>query len=289
MRLFTLLVAISALFAISSCTVSKQVKQLKYDAQKAFDAEDYQAAFVSYEKIIFLNSERNKKVDGVVYRNAGIAASEVGETHKAIDYLENAKQHGAANARTLSSLAKAYLEIDNLSREINNLQEYIEHYPQGEEIEQVRRQLFIAYVESTNWQPAIELWDKLEASHKEEAKVLTGYLKTLRALERPENIINLAKKINKIEPNNIDALEVLATEYYRIAEDSYQTEMKAYEQNRTNRQYRQLLAALEVINANFRTSRDYFEKLYKLDPNPRYATFLGNIYTRFDNKKQADY
>ena len=119
--------------------------------------------------------------------------------------------------------------------------------------------------------------------------MLTGYLKTLRALERPENIINLAKKINKIEPNNIDALEVLATEYYRIAEDSYQTEMKAYEQNRTNRQYRQLLAALEVINANFRTSRDYFEKLYKLDPNPRYATFLGNIYTRFDNKKQADY
>ena len=60
MRLFTLLVAISALFAISSCTVSKQVKQLKYDAQKAFDAEDYQAAFVSYEKIIFLKLIINK-------------------------------------------------------------------------------------------------------------------------------------------------------------------------------------------------------------------------------------
>jgi hypothetical protein len=74
-----------------------------------------------------------------------------------------------------------------------------------------------------------------------------------------------------------------------MAEDSYQKEMRAYEKNKTTRQYRQLLKALEVINANFKTSRDYFERLYKLNPDPRYATFLGNIYTRFDNKKQANY
>lgn len=289
MRLFSLASILLVILAVSSCTVSKQVKQLNYDAQKAYEASDYGTALSSYEQIISIKTDRKQKVDGVVYRNAGLSAWKLGETGKTIEYLEVAKQKDAANAPTYSSLAKAYLEIDNLSREINNLQEYVELYPEGEEIDEVRTQLFIAYVESNNWHYAIELWDQLKPSHREEDKVLVGYMKTLRALDRNENIIALAKKINKIDSNNLDALQVLAQEYYRMAEDSYQAEMKAYENNRTNRQYRQLLAALEVINANFRTSRDYFERLYELDPNPRFATFLGNIYTRFDNKQRADY
>jgi hypothetical protein len=65
--------------------------------------------------------------------------------------------------------------------------------------------------------------------------------------------------------------------------------MKAYQKNRTNKQYRQLLNALETINADLQRSRDYFERLYKSNPDPRYAQYLGNIYTRFDNKKRADY
>lgn len=289
MRLFSLASILLVILAVSSCTVSKQVKQLNYDAQKAYETSDYGTALSSYEQIISIKTDRKQKVDGVVYRNAGLSAWKLGETGKTIEYLEVAKQKDAANAPTYSSLAKAYLEIDNLSREINNLQEYVERYPEGEEIDEVRTQLFIAYVESNNWHYAIDLWDQLKPSHREEAKVLVGYMKTLRALDRNENIITLAKQINRIDPNNLDALQVLAQEYYRMAEDSYQAEMKAYENNRTNRQYRQLLAALEVINSNFRTSRDYFEKLYELDPNPRYATFLGNIYTRFDNKQRADY
>jgi Flp pilus assembly protein TadD len=55
------------------------------------------------------------------------------------------------------------------------------------------------------------------------------------------------------------------------------------------KQYRQLNDALKTINADFKRARDYFEKLYRVNPDPRYATYLGNIYTRFSNKQKADY
>jgi hypothetical protein len=74
-----------------------------------------------------------------------------------------------------------------------------------------------------------------------------------------------------------------------MAEDAYQNEMKDYENNKTNRQYRHLLKALDEINENFRIARDYLERLYEINPTPRHATMLGNIYTRFDNKQRASY
>jgi tetratricopeptide (TPR) repeat protein len=289
MKLSRLIIVLSAVLFISSCTVSKQVKQLNYDAETAYQAGDYQLALNSYEELISLRTDRNKKVEGLVYQKAGLAAWEIEEAQKAIDYLEKAKQTSAVNSKTLATLAKAYLKIDNLSREINNLEEYVEKYPQGEELNEVNRQLFIAYIESTNWDLAKNLWPSLDSEYHSDPRVMDGYLKLNRQLGESENLVDMARQLLKIEPNNLEALEVLAQEFYKMAEDSYQKEMRAYERNKTTRQYRQLLKELEVINANFKTSRDYFERLYKLDPNPRYATFLGNIYTRFDNKKQANY
>ena len=101
--------------------------------------------------------------------------------------------------------------------------------------------------------------------------------------------MDIAHTLIKLDPKNIDALEILGTAYYRMAEDAYQNEMKDYENNKTNRQYRHLLKALDEINENFRIARDYLERLYEINPTPRHATMLGNIYTRFDNKQRASY
>ncbi|MFW6352275.1 MAG: hypothetical protein ACOC2E_07790, partial [Bacteroidota bacterium] len=72
-------------------------------------------------------------------------------------------------------------------------------------------------------------------------------------------------------------------------EHRYQKEMKAYEKNRTRKQYKQLLDAFEVLNADFRRSLNYYLKLYEMKPEPRYARFIGNVYLRFDDKKKARY
>jgi hypothetical protein len=286
-KILFLLVALALL--VSSCKVSQQVNQLKTNAQAAYDAADYKTAFHTYDSLITLQTNRGKEIDGNLYRKAGIAAWLAGEVQKTIDYTEKAKEKGAANSLSYLYIAKAYLSIDNLSREIINLSTYIEKYPDGSELTEVRNLLFLAYVKSENWQPALELWQLLPEDKNNNPAMLTGYLKTMQKVGSSRDIFLTAEKLLKIDSKSNDAIEALAIELYNIAEESYQAEMKAYQKNRTNRQYKQLLDALEIINANFQKSRDYFERLYKVNPDPRYATFLGNIYTRFDNKQRADY
>jgi hypothetical protein len=98
-----------------------------------------------------------------------------------------------------------------------------------------------------------------------------------------------ADKIIQLVPDNVTALEWLGETFYRRAEESYQAEMKAYEKTHTHMQYLHLTQELKVINANFKKSLDCFTKLWKIDQKKSYATYLTNIYTRFDNKEKADY
>jgi tetratricopeptide (TPR) repeat protein len=276
-------------FIASSCSVSKKVNTLTADAQSLFVANEYEKAFIGYNEIIDFLSVKNKKIDGAIYRNAGICAYEIQQNQKAIDYIEKAKSENSANGYAYLILAKAYLKVDNLSREIVNLEAYLECCSAEQYTSDVRKQLFLAYVKSENWDLANKIWPILESRFKEDIDVMLGYLVVCTKLALNDEIVPWAKKIVKVDAYNTEALKALGIFYYNIAEDSYQVEMKAYEKNRTNAQYKKLLSALEVINENFKVSRDYFERLFKLDPNPKYANYLGNIYTRFDNKQKADF
>lgn len=274
---------------LASCAISNKTKQLKIEAQTAFNNAEYESALNKFEELIGFQLSKNKLIEGLTFQNAGISAWKLQQNQKAIDYLEKVKAQNAANAETYFFLAKAYLKIDNLSREIVNLEAYIDCCSDDQNANEVRKQLFFAYVKSENWDLANKIWTILESRFKEDIDVMIGYLVVCTKLALNDEIVPWAKKIVKVDANNIEALMALGIFYYNIAEDSYQVEMKAYEKNRTNAQYKKLLSALEVINENFKVSRDYFERLFKLDPNPKYANYLGNIYTRFDNKQKADF
>jgi len=274
---------------VSSCFPTKKVQQLTETANSAIEAGRTQEGLAAYEEIIQITKEKGKEVNGSVYLNAGLALWELGNIPKAIDYLENAKAKDKHSPKMYHVLSEAYLKIDNLSLELKNLEYYKEHFPDAENIDEVNCKLFIAYVKSTNWQLAKKQWPHVSEEYKDKTKILMPYLTLLNELEKSDEALGVAKKLLSKDSKNLQALEILAKSYYRKAEDSYQKEMRAYEKNRTNRQYRQLLKALDVINENFKTARDYFERLYKLNPKSNYATYLGNIYTRFDNKQKASY
>ena len=284
------LIAIS-IFALvfSSCTVSNQLKQLNIEAQQQDDHKSYEDAFSLYNQIITSKQERGKKAEASIYQNAGISAWNIGDEQNAIRYLEEVKEQSAASAATYYYIAKAYLKVDNLSREIINLEEFTEKYPNDKLITEVNSQLFMAYVRSENWQKAFDHWNMLEVEQQNQPNLIEGYIVVNQQMGNSSEVLPLANKLLKADSDNPTALEVLALYYYNLAEDRYQAEMKAYEKNRTNRQYKQLLDALKVINSNFKVSRDYFERLYKQNPDPRFANYLGNIYTRFDNKQKAKY
>lgn len=274
---------------VSSCFPTKQIEQLTETANSAIEAGNTQEGLAAYEEIIQITKEKGKEVDGSVYLNAGLASWELGNIPKAIDYLEKAKAKDRHSPKMYYVLSEAYLKIDNLSLELKNLEYYRENFPEAENINEINYKLFIAYVKSTNWQLAQELWPHVSEEYKEQTETLMAYLTLLNELEKSDEAVDVAKQLLSKDSENIQALEILAKTYYNEAEDSYQKEMRAYEKNRTNRQYRQLLKALDVINEDFKIARVYFERLYKLNPRPRYATYLGNIYTRFDNKQKASY
>lgn len=276
-------------FALSACTVSKQLKQLNTQAQDQYNQGNYLEASSLYHEIISIKAQQGKEAEANVYQNAGIAALHVDKVSDAISYLEKVKERSSANAQTYYYLSKAYLKVDNLSREIINLEEFTRMYPDKEEVTEVNGQLFMAYVRSENWDKAYAQWPLLSSKQQEEVITTEGYIRVTRQLGHTDKVLPLVNKLLQSDSKNVLALEVLAVHYYNLAEDSYQSEMKAYEKNRTNRQYKQLLGALKVINKNFKTSSDYFESLYKLKPDPRFANYLGNIYTRFENKSKANY
>ena len=294
-KLITL--AIFATTAFISCTSTKQTTQVKTDqtiqkqqeANSAYSNGDFTKALLLYDEIIEVKKNQNKRVDSTIYQNAGIAAWELKQADKAIQYLEIAKRYPIATEKTYIILAKAFLEKDNLSKEITNLDTYITKYPQGQEIKEAQKQLFFAYIKSENWESANKLWPTLDTNTQSELKFLSGYFKVCKQLNLKNQLDKIANQILKLNANNIDAIEYFAEKYYYLAENSYVKEMKAYQANKTDKQYQQLLAAYKVYFENYRIAKDYFLRLYQLDPKSRYATFLGNIFTRYDNKEKADY
>jgi tetratricopeptide (TPR) repeat protein len=276
------------LFA-ASCSSSKQFTQLSSNAQKEYTNGNFEQSLSQYENIIALYASKNKEVDGSAYLYAGLSAWELKQSQKAIDYLEKAKQTPKITSLGYLTLAKAYFNADNLSREISNLEEYIDKFPSGTELSDVRKQLFTAYVRSENWEPANSLWTTIGDECQNSTEYLVGYLSVCRKMGLDEQRDKTAQQILKLDKKNVDALEVLADKYFWLAENRYQSEMKTYNSNRTNKQYSILLKALETINENFKVSRDYYLRLWEIEKNPKYATYLGNIYSRFDNKERSDY
>lgn len=284
-----LLYAALITLSVASCTVSKQVNRLSSEATAAYNSSDYGLAYTLYDSIISLNPAGKKNLNALVYTRGGVAAWEIGENEKSIEFLEQATRMNGIDAKGLFVLAKAYKAKDNLSREIINLETYLDLYNDGNEVDEVRAQLFLAFVRSENWDSSYPMWESVNGAQTKDAELLTGYVLTLNNLDKNDEVLPIAERLLRVKPQSIVGKEAVAIQLYKDTEERYQREMKAYQKNRTSSQYKRLLKQLDTINADFKTARDYLEELYKLNPESRYATYLGNIYTRFDNKSKARY
>ncbi len=270
---------------VQSCATQKLTKEGK----TAYEAGNYEAALNSLEQVIKKVESKGDQAEGEVYFKAGMAARELGKTKKVTEYLEAAEYLEYPSPKLYTTLAKIYKDIDNLSKEIEALEGYHNNFPEGEKIDTINTRLFETYVESENWQKAADLWPDIENQAQSNINLLAGYLTVNKNLDNDEKCNKLADQILKTDPNNITALEWYAKKYFWQAENLYVSEMNAYKNNRTTKQYNKLLEAWDKVWPSFKKSRDYFLKLYKINPKPEYAKFLGNIYTRMDKKQKAEY
>lgn len=286
---FTKTLALFALsFLLASCAASKSSSIYK-NAETSFKSGDYTRSLDVCEQFIQGQKAANKSVPGSIYNMAGLAASKLNHDTKTIEYLEQAKLQSAATPETYVTLAAAYLRADNLSKEITNLEEYRQNFADGEAIDSVNNQLFSAYVRSENWELGDGLWQKFSQKSRDSQFNINNYLIINKKLDRYAQSKQLADQLLKIDKNNVEALDFFADFYYERGDSVYVTEMKAYERKQTMKQYKRLTNKLKQVNDDFKKARDFYERLYKLKPQKFYAKRLGNIYTRFENKKKAKY
>ena len=288
MKTYWRIILLIAIF-VTSCSPLRHLDDLQRSADASYLEGDHAAALTAYEELIASYREADIPVDGQVSRRAGLLAFEAEETARAIEYLEMARLSDALDAEATRALAISYREVDNLSREIRMLEHYVATYPGGDHFTEMQQRLFETLVESLNFQQAYELWPELEGEPRKDEGLSSRYLQVLISLEQQAEATALAEDLLAMNRNNLPALDFLAKKHFRQADQLYRREMQAYEANRTHRQYARLLEALEVVNTDLRIALDYFTRLYRQNPNSEYASYLANIYERFQDEENARY
>lgn len=289
MRYYLFIAFLGIAMTFAGCGIGPRLATLQDSADNAIESGDYQTALNNYEEIIELKSSRGQEISGMTYYNAGITAWEVDQTGKAVKYLTESERKGYTTEITFYILSQAYRNIDNLSLEISSLENYVQRYPEGEYIDEQRKRLFETYLESNNLDLAMELWEDLGQLAEKDPGLLENYFILNNRLKNEEELKEIAERIYSLDSNNKTALKYLGEHYFWLAENRYNEEMKAYENNHTRSQYRILLNALDEINEQFRMSRDYLERLWEIEPSPGTAVYLRNIYFRFGNEEKAEY
>ena len=276
-------------FLLSGCGSGKQLTQKKSEAESFFLASNYSDALISYKEIISTYEENNNSAECKVYTKAGESALKTGDAKLAITYLKKATNTKFANQSTYYYLAQAYKEVDNLSLEIVTLVDYLALFPQGNKLIDVKTRLFFTYVESDNYEDALQLWPEIISNDQKNTSLLEAYFSINQRLNKVDECNKVAQELLDINEENLVALSWFGKQYYRKAEDLYQMEMKAYENKKTNKQYKLLLAALENVTYDYKISLKYFTKLYSLQPIPENANYLSHIYGRLSDEKKSEY
>lgn len=245
-------------------------------------------ALAFWKKYIDYKSARQEEILTSEYANAARYAFHAGEPDLAIQWMETALNSGLDNPEAHLLLADSYKIKDNLTREMNRLKHLAENYPEFSSAHGVYGRLFTIYLE-VDPQQAFSMWNLLSGSEKSSEKNLDAYFRHAMKLENKELSDSLSLELLRINPKHVPALEWNAEKYFGIAEAHYQKEMDKYNKNRNHVQYQFLLNALKVITEEFKQSLGYFERLWEIDQNPRYAAFMSNIYARFNNPEKTNY
>jgi tetratricopeptide (TPR) repeat protein len=288
-RLLLSAAVVFSVFTFTGCSTAGKLASPTEAANTAWEAGQYEQALTNYETVIEKYKSELRTAECPVYGKAGLAALKTGDKAKALDYFEMDTYTPFVTADTYYNMALLFREVDNLSREIMALSDYLEKFPNAAKADEVKLRLFETYIISENWDLAMDVWPRLTEAQQNDLKQLEYWFILNEALENNDVCDEIAEKLLERDSRNIKAMEWKAIRIFDQAEDRYNREMEAYEQNRTNRQYVRLLEELEKSTDEFGLALNYFKTLYNLDPKPRYALYMSNIYARFSDKERSDY
>jgi len=288
MKLISFLLGLIIVVFLAGCSGPKVtvtgVSQ-KAVAEKATAEGNYAQAVEAWKQ--YFSVQPISEIPGNDYAEAAQTAFKINDVNLAIGWFDQARFKNFADAEMYATLGKIYRSQQNISKELSALEFYASNFT--ENLNEVNRRLFEIYFEIKLFDEAIGAWNKMDANVKNEISNLKTYFKINRDKENAEVCDSLSLVILEKEPANIDALEWNGYKFYRLGENRYQREMEKYNKNKTNKQYKILLTELDLATADFKRALPFFEKLWKIEPGEKYASYFANIYARFGDEAKVNY
>jgi tetratricopeptide (TPR) repeat protein len=288
MKLISFLLGLIIVVFLAGCSGPKVtvtgVSQ-KAVAEKATTDGNFTQAVEAWKQ--YFSVQPISEISGDDYAEAAQTAFKINDVNLAIGWFDQARFKNFADAEMYATLGKIYRSQQNISKELSALEFYASNFT--ENLNEVNRRLFEIYFEIKMFDEAIGAWNKMDANVKNEISNLKTYFKINRDKENAEVCDSLSLVILEKEPANIDALEWNGNKFYRLGENRYQREMEKYNKNKTNKQYKILLTELDLATADFKRALPFFEKLWKIEPGEKYASYFANIYARFGDEAKVNY
>jgi hypothetical protein len=272
-----------------SCNTPKQIVDHRQQAESFYAEGDYDKAIAELNKYLDEQKINETNADPKVYNDLAKLYLMTNNFSQAERYYDWAMTKNAVTEDLVAEMSNYYNEIDNLSREITALEYYRDRFPAGQDIVEIRKNLFNAYMKSENWHAALEIWPVLDEEIKNTENYTQHYFKLNKEIENNELCDELAEKLLAFNENNQEALEWTAKKYYYLGENRYQAAMKAYNKKKTTRNYNILLKELDLATVDFKKSLKYFNQLWEKEDGKQFAVYLANIYSRFDDKAKSQY
>ena len=282
---YTGLIIVALMAGCSGPKVIVPAVSQKAVAEKATAEGNYAQAVEAWKQ--YFSVQPISEISGNDYAEAAQTAFKINDENLAISWFDQARFKNFADAEMYATLGKIYLSQQNISKELSALEFYASNFT--ENINEVNNRLFEIYFEIKLFDEAIVVWDKMDANVKNEISNLKTYFKINMEKKNNEVCDSLSLVILEKEPANVDALEWNGNKYYWLGENRYEREMDKYNKNKTNKQYKILLTELDMATADFKRALPFFEKLWKIEPGEKYASYFANIYARFGDETKVNY
>lgn len=282
---YTGLIIVALMAGCSGPKVIVPVVSQKAVAEKATAEGNYAQAVEAWKQ--YFSVQPISEISGDDYAEAAQTAFKINDENLAISWFDQARFKNFADAEMYTTLGKIYRSQQNISKELSALEFYASNFT--ENINKVNNRLFEIYFEIKLFDEAIVVWNKMDANVKNEISNLKTYFKINMEMKNNEVCDSLSIVILEKEPANVDALEWIGNKYYWLGENRYEREMDKYNKNKTNKQYKILLTELDLATADFKKALPFFEKLWKIEPGEKYASYFANIYARFGDETKVNY
>lgn len=277
-------VAVLATF-LAGCGTTKMVTTKKTEAANYEAAGNFAQATEAWK--LYFEQTNIEKTSGDDFAHAAKTAFKNGDLDLALSWFDQARYKNYADAEMYITLAKIFKEKKNISKELTALEYIVENY--SDKTGEIDSRLFDVYIEIESPEKALQVWNRLDKNTKNELPKLDSYFLIQKNLENNAVCDSVAGVILKKDPQDVEALEWFGEKYYWRGENRYKSAMAKYEKKKNTKNYKILLKELDKSTADFKRSLKYFDKLWKIEPGAKYASYFTNIYARFGDKKRSDY